>query len=119
MPPEPHNQQNVELRSVVLRNERTERGVRYLGAKYAENGDLLIEGQDIGDEVKSIFGYIEYEWSWTIKSADLPKLASALGVNSNLLGALKERYSGKAAAELGKFLKENEIPHTFWNRIGD
>ncbi|HVK55708.1 MAG TPA: hypothetical protein VM532_11845 [Burkholderiales bacterium] len=109
----------AKLHSVVLRDERTDGDTRYLGAKYCANGDLLIEGQDIGDRVEAVFGYIEYEWMWTIKSTNLPKLAKALGVKSNLLGALKLRFSGNAAADLWDFLAENEIPYESWSRIGD
>src|SRR5262245_57335367 len=105
--------------SIVLRAERTDGDSRYLGARYSENGDLLIEGQDLGEGVRAIFGYIEYEWAWTIKAADLPRLAAALGSDSNLLDALKTRFSGDAAGELESFLKKHEIPCAFWNRIGD
>jgi hypothetical protein len=109
----------MEQRIVVLRDERTDGDSRYLCAKYSENGDLLIEGHDLGAGVREFFGYFEYEWVWTIEAADLPRLAAALGADSNLLDALKARFSGDAAAEIGSFLKEHEIPNAFWNRIGD
>ncbi|MBW6494035.1 MAG: hypothetical protein K0B16_05690 [Burkholderiaceae bacterium] len=47
----------------------------YLGASYSNKGDFLIEGQDIGDGVETVYGCREYEWFWTINYSDLPKLA--------------------------------------------
>lgn len=103
----------------VLRDERTEGDVRYLGASYSTEGYLVIEGQDIGDGVEAAFGCREYEWTWTIARADLPKLLAALDAESNLLNALEIRFRGRAAAELGPFLKENDVPYESWSRIGD
>jgi hypothetical protein len=53
------------------------------------------------------------------KAADLPTLASALGVDSDLLDALEARFRREAADKLEDFLKNHEIPCAFWNRIGD
>ena len=111
--------QRKKTMHVVLKDERGEDGLRYLGASYAENGDLRIEGHDIGAQVDSIFGYREYEWIWTIARTDLTKLATALGTKSSLLDALKERFNGPAAAHLDTFLKEHHVPYEIWSRIGD
>jgi hypothetical protein len=108
-----------EQAHVILRNERTEGDLRYLGASYSSNGDLVIEGQDLGNTVEAAFGYREYEWTWTIARPDLPTLAEALDTKSNLLGALESRFRGPAAAHLATFLQENEIPYKSWSRIGD
>lgn len=47
--------------SVVLRDMRDARGSRYLGASIKANGDLVIEGQDLGPAVEEFFGVSEYE----------------------------------------------------------
>lgn len=113
--PEPEK----ELARVILRDEQTKGDSRYLSASYSINGDLKIEGQDLGRAVKGVFGCSEYEWAWTIARPNLPKLAEALDAKSNLLGALKGRFSGPAAANLATFLEENEIPYESWSRVGD
>lgn len=104
---------------VILRDERTEGDLRYLDASYSHTGDLVIEGQDIGNAVESVFGFREYEWTWTIARINLPKLAEALGAKANLLSALESKFRGPPASHLGSFLKENEIPFEAWSRIGD
>ena len=104
---------------VVLREERSKTDIRHLSAGYASNGDLLIEGQDLGDGVQRIFGRDEYEWVWTIRAAELPKLAMALGGASDLLQALAGRFSGANAGHLGAFLNEGSVPFETWSRIGD
>lgn len=103
----------------VLRDERTDGDMRYLGVTWSRDGDLVIEGQDLGDRVEAAFGYREYEWIWTIGRADLPRLAEALGTRGNLLAALEARFQGPAAAHLGTFLQEEKIPYRSWSRIGD
>jgi hypothetical protein len=103
----------------ILRNERSEGDLRYLAASYSSEGNLVIEGQDLGNAVEAAFGCREYEWTWTILRADLPKLAAALDTSLDLMAALENRFSGPAAAELAAFLQEHNIPHKGWSRIGD
>lgn len=107
------------VRHVVLRDERTPRDLRHLDASYSGDGDLVIEGQDLGDSVEAAFGYREYEWTWTIARADLPKLAQALDSPPDVLLAFGERFRGPAAAGLSTFLEEHGIPYKGWSRIGD
>ncbi|HTW35804.1 MAG TPA: hypothetical protein VMD53_14395 [Rhizomicrobium sp.] len=114
---------------VVLRDERTDGDRRFLSAEIGAEGELIITGHDLGDGVSALTGYSEYEWTWTIAAADVPKLAAALKVrgvfgtawrrNRRLLRALRRRFSGANAGRLGPFLKEHDIPHALWNRVGD
>ena len=72
-------------------------GPRYKGctrysASINAKGDLVIEGQDFGPGVKGIFGVSEYEWAWTISARDCEQLLVALGVESDLLSALGEKF---------------------------
>jgi len=108
-----------DLRSAVLRDERTPGDVRHLSVRYASNGDLRIEGQDVGQSVESFFGSREYEWSWTVARSKHPKFLKALGVSGDLIAALKARFSGDDAAELEGFLKSHRIPFSVWSRVGD
>ncbi|CAN7154370.1 hypothetical protein [Polaromonas sp. LjRoot131] len=103
----------------ILRDERSEGNLRYLGATYSSDGNLVIEGQDLGDAVEAAFGYREYEWTWTIARTDLPKLAAALDTSADLMAALESRFEGPAAAGLAAFLQEHRIPYESWSRIGD
>jgi len=111
----------TKLRSVVLRDTRDSSGTRHLEARFDDGGDLLLSGQDLGDGVEEYFGagLREYEWCWTVRAADLPRLEAALGGADDVIGALGERFSGDAAAGLGAFLKENGIPYETWSRVGD
>jgi len=102
-------------KSIVLRNSSN----RHLEASINAEGDLVIEGQDLGSEVEGIFGYSEYEWAWTISASDCDRLLVALGAKSDLLSALGERFSGKHAANLQSFLESEGIEFEAWGRIGD
>ncbi len=60
-----------------------------------------------------------YEWVWTVKAGNVPKLREALGNPPDLTEALLGRFSGKAAAELWPFLCAKGIPCETWSRVGD
>ena len=116
---ESNNESDEEAPMVILRDEKTATDTRFLSARLNEQGDLVIEGQDLGQGVKDIFDCIEYEWAWTIKSEHLPAMKKALSANNGILDALKQHFSDKNAANLHSFIKDHEIPHEFWSRIGD
>jgi hypothetical protein len=105
--------------SVTLRDFRDADGIRHLSARLDAGGNLVIEGQDLGDGVERAFGVREYEWTWTIAARDLPALRAALAVDGDLLQTLAQRFGGSAAAGLGAFLDAHAIQRTGWSRLGD
>jgi hypothetical protein len=110
-------------RKILLRSTRDASGSRNLWAKINAEGDLVIEGQDLGSGVSEFWGpgNTEYEWDWTIRKESLPKLVAELGggEDGDVLSLLAARFFGDAAAEIESFLKAHEIPFEFWSRVGD
>jgi len=104
---------------VVLRDIDDARGSQYLKASLRSDGDLVIQGQDLGSGVNEIYGFFEYEWAWTIRAGDVPKLHRALQAKSDVLSALSKRFTGDRADELQSFLDSEGIPYEAWGRIGD
>ncbi|HTU69524.1 MAG TPA: hypothetical protein VMF11_04310 [Candidatus Baltobacteraceae bacterium] len=112
-----------------MRHERTSTDWRSLSARLGPEGDLIVEGQDLGKGVESLFGYNEYEWTLTVAAVDTPKLLAALKrgqgpfdllrCRRGLLDALRRRFHQSTASQLEPFLKENGVPYSFWNSIGD
>ncbi len=82
-------------------------------------GDLVVEGQDLGFGVERFLGAREYEWSWTIRAAHVAILVQAMGTTGDVLTAMKKRFGGERAAELKSFLDSHGIPHDPWSRLGD
>ncbi len=109
------------ITNVTLRDTRDEGGSRYLGARLKADGTLLIEGQDLGPGVENFFGpgLTEYEWAWIIRPPGVRKLKLALACDDDVLAALRDRFSGDAAAGLKPFLDDNGIPYEPWSRVGD
>ncbi len=110
-------------RQVVLRSERDEGGIRHLSARLTTDGDLVVEGQDIGPGVEQFFGEgnTEYEWAHTVRVADLPQLGAALGglPGDDILTLLAQRCSGPDEAELSRLLvPDGPVPAELWSRIG-
>ncbi|MFZ2362403.1 MAG: hypothetical protein WA040_23895 [Anaerolineae bacterium] len=105
---------------VTLRDTRDEDGTRHLSARLKGDGALLIEGQDLGPGVERFFGpgLTEYEWVWTIRPSGVRTLKLALAAD-DVLAALRDRFSGDAAANLQTFLDDNGVPYEPWSRVGD
>jgi len=104
---------------VVLRDERTKSNRRFLSARHKRKSDLIFEGHDIGDGVGAVWGCTEYEWAWTVKAHDIPKLMLALDVRRKLMTEIKRRFSGPNASRVEPFLIESSVPYLAWSRIGD
>ncbi len=106
-------------KKVVLREDRTEEGYFYLGASLNDNGDIEIEGQDLGPRVKELFDCIEYEWKWTIKRQHINLLKFNLSSRGNILLSLKRSFANENATNLYSFLCDCNIPFETWSRTGD
>jgi len=106
---------------VTLRDARDEDGSRQLSASLKGDGALLIEGQDIGPGVERFFGpgLTEYEWAWIIQPSGVRALKLALARDDDVLTALRDRFSGDAAAGLQPFLDDKGVPYEPWSRVGD
>ena len=110
------------MKRVVLRDVHDEDGVRHLEARLTDAGDLVIEGQDLGDGVERFYGagIREYEWAWTIRRTHLDLLARALQTEVALvLGELEKRFSHPNCPALEAFLNTHGIPMERWSRLGD
>jgi hypothetical protein len=105
---------------MTLRDARDEDGRRQLSASLKGDGTLLIEGQDLGPGVERFFGpgQTEYEWAWIIQPPGVRALQLALA-SDDVLAALRDRFSGDAAAGLQRFLEDNGIPYEPWSRVGE
>ena len=78
-----------------------------LDAKIKDEGDLVLEGFDIGDFVKEYWGDSDYEYWLIIKVEHLPAL---------LLHLIKECFDKKIFtndSEFNDWLKEKSIPSEF------
>ena len=76
-------------------------------------------GERLGRGGGTLLGGAEYEWAWTIKAAEIPKLLAALNLKDDPLLGLKTRFSNENAADLGAFLDEHAISVERWSRVGD
>jgi hypothetical protein len=72
------------------------------------NGSLNFHGQDLGDDIKPIWGDDEYEYGIIVPSAEIGRLVLLL---------LKEKYDGDIGAvdKFQKFCKDNKIANEFWS----
>ena len=79
-----------------------------------ENGDLVVEGYDIGKTVKEYWGDSDYEYAVRVRKPDLEQLCKALKiadcVEENLLKEIARRFTGnKCFSEFREFLDSNHI----------
>ena len=91
--------QIIPRTEVVLLDEWIDGESRRVVAKLADDGSLMISGQDIGPSVERIFGSDEYEYSHTIPAPFVTSFFELLGARqvTDILGAIdnfgRGRYS--------------------------
>ena len=83
------------------------------------DGNLLLSSQELGPALMPFFGEDEIEVFLTVKAAQLPQLAHALGCRQTPPGikaALVARYHGDSHAtiHLRAFLEEHDIRHEYF-----
>ena len=88
-------------RPVVLRDERNGPDTRHLEAYLDDEGNLHIDGHDLGPGTAPVSDDGEYEWFETIAAVDLPRLVKLLGGadGEKVLDLLARKYTGPAASE--------------------
>jgi hypothetical protein len=112
--------QNSPLKEVTLLEERNGADSRSVWASLAENGDLIISGQDIGPGVERVFGSDEYEFSYTVPSDYVLPFLKILGATkvTDVLTALRH-FGGPRYQEITNALEtaQNSMPIRFWSHF--
>ena len=100
-----------EGRVVTLRDEVDGSDSRHLWAHIDQEGNLHIDGQDLGPKTAIVSSDGEYEWFETIKKTDVPKLIGLLGgkPDDDILDVLEENWTGPRAADLEALLRKGDI----------
>ena len=80
--------------------------VRVLEAYVAKNGDLVLEGQDLGPKVEEIWGDTDYEYWRTVPAKHVPKV---------LLQLIKDRFTSDL--DFHAWLESKGIPNKFENYV--
>jgi len=102
-------------RSVTLFQFKTENIKIHITASF-ENEDLVVEGYDIGKVVEESWGDSDYEYSVTVRKADIPKLCQELEISSSdpmeILQHIAKRFNGNHSySAFRDFLEEHDIEH--------
>ena len=110
--------QNSSPKELVLVEERNGADSRTIWASLAENGDLIISGQDIGPGVERVFGSDEYEFAHTIPFDYVLPFLEILGATkvTDVLTALRH-FGGPRYQEITNALEtaQNSMPIRFWS----
>jgi hypothetical protein len=111
----------VDGRHVILREERTASGSSHLRARVDDNGDVVIEGQDLGETPQRFWGSGEYEWAITIPAESVSDLVIKLGgqPGDDALDLLATRFHEDESHATTTFLDEAGVSYRFWSRVGD
>lgn len=106
------NAGNPRDRRVSLRAERDGPDSRFLDAYLDDEGNLHIDGQDLGPKTAPVSSDGEYEWFEVISRNDLPRLTALLGASpdEHILDVLERSWTGARAGDLETILRESDIP---------
>jgi hypothetical protein len=102
---------NNETRQVTLRDERSGTDSRHLVAHLDDDGNLHIDGQDLGPGTAPVSNDGEYEWLEKISADDLPRLLVLLGAPAGalILDVLDQQWTGIRAYDLERLIRESDI----------
>lgn len=104
-------------RTVTLLDESREDTSRlHLSALLEPDGELRIEGQDLGPITAPISPDGEYEYFYTVRPNDVPALITALGgrPGDDILTVLRERWSGRDSYGLDQAIRDSGVPYSFF-----
>lgn len=103
---------SAERRKVSLRNERDGPDSRFLDAWLDDEGNLRLDGQDLGPATAMVSSDGEYEYFKTIAAADLPALLATLGAEpgADVLEELEAHWTGPGSYEFERLLRDSGIP---------
>ena len=105
-------------KNLVLTQVGDEDGFMRRSIHLTAEGQLVIEGHDLGAGVERIFGCREYEFERTLSVGETAQLAELLEVSVvELLPAIQQRFG--TTPPLEAYLEEHDIAGEFWNRTGD
>jgi hypothetical protein len=94
----------MKINKITLIESKSEGLSVHLAARIAENGDLILEGYDIGQFVEDRFGKSDYEFSLKIQAEYKDTI---------LLKLIGEKFANDA--EFKAWLDEKQIPSDFWS----
>lgn len=102
------------MKNVAKEDDTMWRAVRLEG-----DGRLVIEGHDLGRDVREFFGCNEYEFTRSFSKRETAALRGLLGVGrrADLLAAIGERFV--ETKDLERFAESQGIAGTFWSRTAD
>ena len=98
-------------RRVTIRSEQVDRDRRYLWAYLDGDGNLHIDGQDLGPGTGPVSPDGEYEWFQTINAVDVPRVVDLLGgqPGTDVLDILEANWSGSRSYDLERTLRASGI----------
>jgi hypothetical protein len=105
-------------RRVILRDERDDRGTRYLDAVVEHDGSLRITGHDRGPRVSDFWGEAItcYDWVYVIAPDRIPALLRVLGGrDGDDVLAFVAAYHQRADGQLDDFMTHPEVAAEFSN----
>lgn len=104
----------MRTRTVTLRNEIGGDDRRHLAAHVDGDGNLHIDGHDLGPGTAPVSDDGEYEWFTAYAAADIPAMVLLLDgePGDDILDVLASRWTGDRAGELERRLRESGIPMT-------
>lgn len=96
-------------------------GSRTVWLRLADDGQISLEGQDLGPGVAQFFdGASEYEWRWTLQRGQVERLLTTLGIAPEPADApeqLAKRLKRLPRTEIADYFRDAGA--SFWSRHGD
>lgn len=103
--------------AVSMRQLRREDLRSFLDAEINDDGDLVLQGQDLGEFVEQAMGTDDYEYAKTYAKSTFPTILEALGepADADILEVIAARWCGNEVSfEFERRLEKAGIPRDLW-----
>ena len=87
-------------------------------AHLRDDGQLVLEGHDLGPVTELLSDDGEYQWAHTYAAVDVPAVVRALGgrEGDDVLVVLRQHWAGNDRVKvLTRALRDSGIPHERWS----
>jgi len=103
------------MRRVNLRSEHDGEDHRYLDAHLDQEGNLHLDGQDLGPGTSPVSSDGEYEYFKEIVATDIPALLALLDAppDADVLEELERHWTGAQSHELETRIRNSGFPFKF------
>lgn len=103
---------------ISLFEKRASHSSIFISVGLNKDGDLVLDGQELGSFIEDMYGDSDLEYFVTVKKKDVPRLQACLDASDKTLLEAMRRFADRdAEIKFRKFLDKHAIPYKTFRYI--